>query len=70
MITKGVICIYLKKYLRERFEGNITRPLTRVCKLVYPIISSKYENSVKGALSGLRQFLATESPLEMMKDAF
>ena len=25
---------------------------------------------VKGALSGLRQFLATESPLKMMKNAF
>ena len=25
---------------------------------------------LKGALSGLRQFLATESPLEMMKNAF
>ena len=25
---------------------------------------------VKGALSGLRQFLATESPLKMVKDAF
>ena len=24
----------------------------------------------KGALSGLRQFLATESPLKMMKNAF
>ena len=27
-------------------------------------------NRVKGALSGLRQFLATESPLKMMKNAF
>ena len=25
---------------------------------------------IKGALSGLRQFLVNESPLEMMKDAF
>ena len=25
---------------------------------------------LKGALSGLRQFLATESPLKMMKNAF
>ena len=25
---------------------------------------------IKGALSGLRQFLATESPLKMMKNAF
>ena len=25
---------------------------------------------VKGALEGLRQFLATQNPLEMMKNAF
>ena len=25
---------------------------------------------IKGALSGLREFLATESPLKMMKNAF
>ena len=25
---------------------------------------------IKGALSGLRQFLSTESPLKMMKNAF
>ena len=29
-----------------------------------------YDNSFKGALSGLRQFLAVESPLKMMKNAF
>ena len=27
-------------------------------------------SSLKGALSGLRQFLAAESPLKMMKNAF
>ena len=27
-------------------------------------------NQFKGALSGLRQFLATENPLKMMKNAF
>ena len=26
--------------------------------------------SIKGALSGLRQFLATESPLKLMKNAY
>ena len=26
--------------------------------------------AIKGALSGLRQFLATESPLKMMKNVF
>ena len=29
-----------------------------------------YFAKLKGALSGLRQFLATESPLKMMKNAF
>ena len=28
------------------------------------------ELALKGALSGLRQFLATESPLKLMKNAF
>ena len=28
------------------------------------------KRAFKGALSGLRQFLATESPLKMMKNAF
>ena len=28
------------------------------------------EIDIKGALSGLRQFLATESPLKMMRNAF
>ena len=29
-----------------------------------------YFKRIKGSLSGLRQFLATESPLKMMKNAF
>ena len=32
--------------------------------------SSKLLGTIKGALSGLRQFLATEKPLKMMKNAF
>ena len=38
--------IYLKKYLRAKFEGTVTKPLNRVGKHIYPIISSKYEHSV------------------------
>ena len=30
----------------------------------------KDEINIKGALSGLRQFLPTESPLKIMKNAF
>ena len=33
-------------------------------------IAYGYLQSLKGALSGLRQFLTTESPLKMMKNAF
>ena len=32
--------------------------------------TQKVKFSIKGALSGLRQFLAAESPLKMMKNAF
>ena len=46
MIDQGMNCIYLRKYLRTKFEGTITKPLTRVGKHVYPIIRSKYEYSV------------------------
>ena len=35
-------------------------PKTQLCQFV----------TLKGALSGLRQFLLTESPLKMMKNAF
>ena len=34
------------------------------------IIKNNELNDFKGALSDLRQFLATESPLKMMKTAF
>ena len=39
-------------------------------KLPTNINSLTSASKVKGALSGLRQFLATESPLKMMKSAF
>ena len=35
-----------------------------------PSIDRIKTHLLKGALSGLRQFLATESPLKMMKNAF
>ena len=35
-----------------------------------PIPAIFRDFSFKGALSGLREFLATESPLKMMKNAF
>ena len=38
--------------------------------LVYDRIIRSLNLSIKGALSGLRQFLASESPLKKMKDAF
>ena len=36
---------------------------------LFLVLSATYY-AFKGALSGLRQFLATESPLKMMKNAF
>ena len=33
-------------------------------------VSFIFFNQLKGALQGLRRFLPTESPLEMMKNAF
>ena len=36
----------------------------------YYFFTSGQVITVKGALLGLRQFLATESPLKMMKNAF
>ena len=44
--------------IHKKFLGSRTTAL---------LISS---NEIKGALSGLRQFLAAESPLKMMKNAF
>ena len=46
------------------------------CKTNYSSEKSKSDKGkenyekLKGALSGLRQFLATESPLKMMKNVF
>ena len=44
------------------------------CESCLDYIKSKNEKLIlkcfKGALSGLRQYLATESPLKMMKNAF
>ena len=34
------------------------------------IFGTSMVSNVKGALTGLRQFLVTESPLKMMKNAF
>ena len=38
--------------------------------LELPLNLSHFCLTIKGALSGLRQFLATESPLKIMKNAF
>ena len=39
-------------------------------KILTNFITACFCKMLKGALSGLRQFLATESPLKMMKNAF
>ena len=38
--------------------------------LILLLLSKHFLHWFKDALSGLRQFLATESPLKMMKNAF
>ena len=55
-----VLLIFLKKILSC---------CSRATQLIIQIYNkSKY--NIKGALSGLRQFLTTESPLKMMKNTF
>ena len=39
-----------------------------ICKNMFQI--KQKDVNIKGALSGLRQFLATESPLKMVKNTF
>ena len=43
-----------------------------IVTIIIPVFSTtkKKELKLKGALSGLRQFWATESPLQTMKNAF
>ena len=50
----------------------ILKLLTQIalCEHVYDNGLLNRNFKVKGALSGLRQILATESPLKMMKNAF
>ena len=47
---------------------NITVFFHTISTIEYPLSTSNVFTSVKGALSVLRQFLATESPLQMMKN--
>ena len=46
------------------FPQHVNKTFTR--RTLYEVSIHKF----KGALSGLRQFLAIESPLKMMKNAF
>ena len=51
---------YSEQYIRDPLSGTEVR--IWVC--------SEYDAVFKGALSGLRQFLAIESPVKTMKNAF
>ena len=56
-----------EEYDEQYFLSNF---LTKKKKIVFdPCFLSKLQ-LFKGPLSGLKQFLANESPLEMMKNAF
>ena len=49
----------------------MTVDLIETSQSFHPLITAqKMKFSIKGALSGLRQFLATKSTLKMMKNAF
>ena len=52
---------------RTDIAGDINDFDIRLLKIVTRIL---YYKNIKGTLSGLRQFLATEKPLKMMKRAF
>ena len=44
--------------------------INEIHKISFNCTALKIKFSIKGALPGLRQFLATESPLKMMKNTF
>ena len=48
----------------------LIRPKKRLFQIGFKQIKKFVPKGVKGALSSLRQFLATESPLKMMKMLF
>ena len=56
-------------FLKRFVTPEVTPEVTSSNKIMSSYSLSKYI-SVKSALLGLRQFLATERPLEMMKNAF
>ena len=57
-----------------RFIGNIKLKAENKTLIVGNLTLDQLNRAkcllIKGALEGLRQFLATESPLKMMKNAF
>ena len=70
----GAICSLLQVALRRVIQStcNIYYTLpanTRPTSLKITMDTYR-EFGVKGAISGLRQFLATECPLKMIKNAF
>ena len=56
--------IRTEKYYSKTFFSNIDTNVSVIRRRKF------FLRNIKGALSGLRQFLATESLLKMMKNAF
>ena len=52
------------------YKLNIYHVINLIFRVKNNTIPEAFENKFKGALSSLRQFLATENPLKMMKNAF
>ena len=70
-LTIYINLIFYFKVIFERMLERIQKSCTAlVSKCVTNIFIQKQVKLVKGALSALRQFLATESPLKVMKKVF
>ena len=63
-----ISCIMLKNGQTYFKILGVLATFFKVCLAIFNIMKERI--NVKGLLSGLRQFLATERPLKIMKNAF
>ena len=57
-------------YILHIYKKPIILSLFKIDTLNFTMYFNDFDMLFKGGLSGLRQFLAAESPLKMMKNAF
>ena len=67
--NKNKINIKNNAIIAYHYQENLNRTNSTILMRKIWMITKHFGN-IKGALSGLRQFLETESPLKMMKNAF